>query len=40
MDYTLYKKFGAHIKKINGATGVLFTLWAPNATKVSVVGTF
>ncbi|MGL5725817.1 alpha-amylase family glycosyl hydrolase, partial [Cetobacterium sp.] len=40
MDYTLYKKFGAHIKKVNGTIGVLFTLWAPNATKVSVVGDF
>ncbi|WP_432204729.1 1,4-alpha-glucan branching protein GlgB [Cetobacterium somerae] len=40
MNYTLYKKFGAHIKKVNGVTGVSFTLWAPNAIKVSVVGDF
>lgn len=40
MNYTLYKTFGSHIKKIDGTTGVMFTLWAPNAIKVSVVGDF
>ncbi|MGL5903196.1 MAG: 1,4-alpha-glucan branching enzyme, partial [Cetobacterium sp.] len=40
MDYTLYKKFGAHIKKIDGTTGVFFSLFAPNAIKISVVGDF
>ncbi|MGL4904645.1 MAG: 1,4-alpha-glucan branching protein GlgB [Cetobacterium sp.] len=40
MDYTLYKKFGAHIKKIDGITGVFFSLFAPNAIKISVVGDF
>lgn len=40
MNYTLYKTFGSHIKRIDGIDGVLFTLWAPNAIKVSVVGDF
>ena len=40
MNYTLYKTFGSHLKKNDGVDGVLFTLWAPNAMKVSVVGDF
>lgn len=40
MDYALYKTFGSHIKKIDGIEGVLFSLWAPNAIKISVVGDF
>ena len=40
MNYTLYKTFGAHITTIDKIQGVLFTLWAPNAVKISVVGDF
>ncbi len=36
----IYKHLGAHIKEINGITGVLFAVWAPNAAGVSVVGNF
>lgn len=35
-----YEKLGAHLRKINGVEGVNFTLWAPNATAVSVIGDF
>ncbi len=31
---------GAHAMKVNGEEGVLFTVWAPNARRVSVVGDF
>ncbi|MGL5988413.1 1,4-alpha-glucan branching protein GlgB [Cetobacterium sp.] len=40
MDHTLYKKFGAHIKKVDGKTGVFFSLYAPNAINISIVGDF
>ncbi|PLT35592.1 1,4-alpha-glucan branching protein GlgB [Bacillus sp. V5-8f] len=35
-----YKTFGAHPVTVNGIDGVKFTVWAPNARKVSVVGNF
>ncbi len=35
-----YRKLGAHLKTIDGATGTLFAVWAPNAQRVSVVGDF
>lgn len=38
--YEIYKKFGAHVKTINGVRGTYFVVWAPNARKVSVVGDF
>ena len=38
--YDIYKKMGAHLEKKNGATGVNFTVWAPHAAGVSVVGSF
>ncbi len=31
---------GAHVTAIDGVNGVRFTVWAPNAQRVSVVGTF
>lgn len=40
MNHTLYKDFGAHIKKIDNVNGVLFKVYAPNALKVSIVGDF
>ncbi|MBB6250642.1 1,4-alpha-glucan branching protein GlgB [Nitrospirillum iridis] len=36
----LYEKLGAHLKAHEGADGVHFAVWAPNARRVSVVGDF
>ncbi len=38
--YRLYEKFGAHSVERNGVKGVCFSVWAPNAKKVSVIGNF
>ena len=35
-----YRILGAHTKEVDGVAGVLFTVWAPNAERVSVVGDF
>jgi len=35
-----YEILGAHVTTINKHKGVLFTVWAPNARRVSVVGEF
>jgi 1,4-alpha-glucan branching enzyme len=32
--------FGAHRRTVNGVAGVRFAVWAPNAKRVSVVGSF
>lgn len=39
-DHYLYKKHGAHVKELNGVTGVSFVVWAPSAKRVSVIGDF
>ncbi|MCW8830578.1 MAG: 1,4-alpha-glucan branching protein GlgB, partial [Gammaproteobacteria bacterium] len=36
----IYRILGAHPKTIDGIDGILFAVWAPNATRVSVVGDF
>jgi 1,4-alpha-glucan branching enzyme len=36
----IYEKLGAHLSTINGESGTFFSVWAPNARSVSVVGTF
>lgn len=36
----LFDKLGAHLLSHEGAEGVHFAVWAPNATRVSVVGEF
>lgn len=36
----LYDFMGAHCKTINNVAGVVFTVWAPNARRVSVIGDF
>ncbi len=35
--YSMYRHLGAHLDAVNGANGVRFTVWAPNATEVSVL---
>lgn len=36
----LYDKLGAHLTRMNGQDGVHFSVWAPNAERVSVIGDF
>ncbi len=38
--YEIYDKMGAHPKTVNEIQGVVFTVWAPNAKRVSVIGDF
>nr|WP_242828846.1 1,4-alpha-glucan branching protein GlgB [[Eubacterium] cellulosolvens] len=38
--YELYKKMGAHTAKVDGQEGCWFTVWAPNAASVNVIGEF
>ena len=38
--HKIYEKLGAHVMTINNATGTLFSVWAPCAQRVSVVGSF
>ncbi|MFM8982309.1 MAG: GlgB N-terminal domain-containing protein, partial [Spartobacteria bacterium] len=38
--YDIYKKLGAHVKVIDEVPGVHFSVWAPSAQRVSVVGDF
>ena len=38
--YDIYKKLGAHLSCEEGVEGVYFAVWAPNAVKVHVIGTF
>src|SRR5258708_7828210 len=36
----LYRRLGAQLLRHEGVEGVLFAVWAPNATRVSIVGQF
>ncbi|MDH5668909.1 MAG: 1,4-alpha-glucan branching protein GlgB [Nitrospira sp.] len=38
--FQAYETLGAHVRTIQGITGVHFVVWAPNASRVSVVGEF
>ena len=38
--YRAYEKLGAHLGTRDGQLGVQFTVWAPNASVVSVIGDF
>ncbi|NNC77482.1 MAG: 1,4-alpha-glucan branching enzyme, partial [Woeseiaceae bacterium] len=39
-DKKIYQKLGAHLRTIEGVAGVRFAVWAPNASRVSVIGDF
>ena len=39
-NYRSYERFGARIRNVDSIEGVHFTVWAPNAYTVSVVGSF
>ncbi|MEG2258729.1 MAG: 1,4-alpha-glucan branching enzyme, partial [Oscillospiraceae bacterium] len=39
-NFDAYRFLGAHYEKRNGADGYVFRTWAPNASSVSVVGSF
>jgi 1,4-alpha-glucan branching enzyme len=36
----IYYKLGAHPQEVDGVSGTRFAVWAPNAQRVSVVGSF
>lgn len=38
--HRIYEKLGSHLCDVNGVTGALFSVWAPCARRVSVVGDF
>lgn len=38
--WKLYDKLGAHLREVDGQGGVNFSVWAPNAHSVQVVGDF
>ena len=38
--YDIYKKLGAHLSVEDGVEGVYFAVWAPNADRVNVIGSF
>ncbi len=38
--YRLYEKFGSHLVTVDGIEGTYFSVWAPSAKKVSVIGDF
>ncbi len=38
--YRIYEKMGAHLTESNGVQGTAFSVWAPNARNVYVIGSF
>ena len=40
IHYEFYKKLGAHPKRIDDQDGISFSVWAPNAQEISVIGDF
>ena len=36
----LYEKFGNHCIEVDGTKGIYFSVWAPHASVVSVIGNF
>lgn len=39
-DHRIYDKLGSHVRERDGIIGVSFAVWAPSASRVSVVGDF
>jgi 1,4-alpha-glucan branching enzyme len=39
-NYRIYETMGAHLLSHNGVSGAGFSVWAPNAREVSVIGSF
>jgi len=39
-NHKIYEKLGCHLREVNGVSGASFAVWAPNAQRVSVVGSF
>lgn len=38
--FRLYEKFGSHSVELDGVSGIYFSVWAPFAKEVSVIGSF
>src|SRR2546430_7176455 len=38
--YRIHDKLGSHLTRVNGEAGTSFSVWAPNARQVSVMGSF
>jgi 1,4-alpha-glucan branching enzyme len=38
--FNLYNRLGSHLMTVDGMQGTLFSVWAPNAEKVSIIGGF
>jgi len=39
-NYRAYEKMGAHLTSVDGQPGTCFSVWAPNAREVTVIGSF
>ncbi|HEX3728584.1 MAG TPA: 1,4-alpha-glucan branching protein GlgB [Opitutaceae bacterium] len=39
-EHRIYEKLGAHLRDLGGVKGVSFAVWAPSASRVSLVGNF
>jgi 1,4-alpha-glucan branching enzyme len=39
-NYRMYEKMGAHLMTVDEVAGTYFSVWAPNARRVSIVGDF